>query len=302
MSGFRILDPMTVTDSVFVSSSVPENDFAEWNPATAYTVGQRVIRASLHRVYQRQIAGTTATAPENDPINWVYVSPTNRWKMFDAVNSTATTSNSTISVVLSPSVSVNGLALLGLFGTSARIRVVDPIKGTTFDQTRTLSGQLSAATWFNYFFDYRLTYSQFVALNIPVYSSSSTIYIDVTPVNGVASIGTFLMGYVAEFGQGVNYGAKVGIRDFSKKTKNQFGDTILVEGAFSRRGSFDLFVPSLQTDVLISKLTALRAKPALYVATDKYEATTIYGTYSDFDMVISFPDTDVLNIQLEGLT
>ena len=65
----RILNPLTVTDSILTSSSLAETDYAAWNAATAYNAGDRVIRTSVHRIYERVIAGTTATAPESDPVN-----------------------------------------------------------------------------------------------------------------------------------------------------------------------------------------------------------------------------------------
>ena len=42
----RYIVPTTITDAMLISSSVAEADYAAWNAATAYTVGNRVIRTS----------------------------------------------------------------------------------------------------------------------------------------------------------------------------------------------------------------------------------------------------------------
>ena len=59
----KLLKPTTITDAMLTSSTVPETDYTAWNAATAYTLAQRVIRVSTHKVYERLVAGTTATAP-----------------------------------------------------------------------------------------------------------------------------------------------------------------------------------------------------------------------------------------------
>ena len=77
--------PFGITDAMLTSSTVAETDYTAWNAATAYTAGDFAIRttATTHAIYLRLISGTTATAPEDDATNWVRVSATNRWKMFD---------------------------------------------------------------------------------------------------------------------------------------------------------------------------------------------------------------------------
>lgn len=302
MSSFKIVAPMPVADANLVSSSVPENDFPEWSATTNYAVGARVIRAARHEIYERLIAGTTSTVPELDKINWVYVSRTNRWKMFDQGNSSSTTSSTTLSVVIKPLKLINTIAALNVVGGEIRFRVVHPELGTVYDETRALDGRILAPTWFNYFFDPLSFFSQFIALNVATFGTTVTIFIDVTPLKGVASIGTFLMGSAAQYGDGVQYGARVGIVDYSRKETDQFGETLLVQRAFSKRAEFEVWLDAKQTDSLIAKLTSIRATPTLFVATEQYESTTIYGIYKDFDTVLSYPDKNILSIQLEGLT
>jgi len=302
MSGIRILTPVTITDARLISSSVAEDDYSAWAAATAYVVGNRVIRTSVHKVYQRLVAGTTATAPELDTVNWIEVGPTNRWKMFDGVNNSATTSSTTLSVVLAPGSLIAGIAALGVVGKSIRFRISHPTLGIVYDQTRGLDGVITLPDWFYYFTDTVSPFSQFIALDLIAYSPDSQVWVDIEPLNGVASCATLVTGAQALFGQGIEYGAKVGITDYSRKTTNDFGDTVLVKRNFAKRAEITLWMPRASTDPLVAKLTALRATPALYSVSDLYEATNIFGFYKDFSVVLSYPDTDVLSLQIEGLT
>ena len=120
----KVIKPVTVTDAVLISSTAPETDYAAWAAGTAYSVGNRVIRTSTHRIYERMVAGTTATAPELDSVNWIDIAPTNRWAMFDGEVSTQTALASPLTVVIKPGL-VNGLALFGLAGTTLVVTVRD---------------------------------------------------------------------------------------------------------------------------------------------------------------------------------
>ena len=112
---FQIIEPHTVTDVMLVSSTVPETDYAAWNAATSYTVGTKVIRTTTHKVYENLIAGVDATLPENATggatPRWLDLGATNSWAMFDDKVGTATTSASTLTVVLDPG-SISGIGLL----------------------------------------------------------------------------------------------------------------------------------------------------------------------------------------------
>ena len=98
----RVVAPLTITDAVLISSSASETDYAAWNAGTSYTLGQRVIRTTTHKVYENLIAGTNANLPENDSTRWLDCGATNRWKMFDAKVGTSTVLPSPLTWTLAP--------------------------------------------------------------------------------------------------------------------------------------------------------------------------------------------------------
>lgn len=46
-----------------------------WNPATNYSVGANVYDTTDFLTYRRSVAGTTATRPGLDPVNWTLLTP-----------------------------------------------------------------------------------------------------------------------------------------------------------------------------------------------------------------------------------
>jgi hypothetical protein len=266
---------------------------------TAFSIGDRVERLSTHSIYQRLTAGNTDTMPENDPVNWVYVQPNNRYALLDTSNSTQTVSNTTISYRFRPGVRLDCIAAFNIQGSSVRFRVISDLGVVKYDQTRGL-GTIPQANWYSWFFEPANIYDQFITLDAPV-ALTDDVLVDIEPVLGVAAVGTFVVGMSRSFGVGMQYGGSFGIQDYSIKQTDQFGQTVFKQRAFAKRARFSIMVDRQQSDQLFYTLTQRRAKPTLYVSTTIYEAGIIFGFYKDFNQVIPYPDNSVFEIELESL-
>lgn len=298
----RILNPLPVTESILTASSVTENDYAAWNAATAYNVGDRVIRTSTHRVYERLIAGTTATAPESDAANWLDVSATNRWKMFDSVVSSQTTSAASIVVTLTPGTTHNAVALVNVTGTSVRVKQTNTTDGVVYDRTINLQAPPSQPDWWTYFFEPIYQRQTALALDMPTYGVGTTVEITIANTGGNAACGALLIGTALSVGElGVQRGAQIGITDYSRKERNAFGESIIVERAWNKRSVMDVLIPNSQVDAVQSLFASIRAVPTLWVGSDAFESLAVYGFYKDFAAVIAYPDFSQCHLEIEGL-
>lgn len=301
-SSLIVVSPMDVVPSMLVSTNVLENDYAEWSNATNYSKGQRVIVAAQHKVYQSSADSNTNHSPtEVGSSFWTEVSPTNRWKAFDKSNSTQTARANLISYRLTPGRAVTALSALNLTGASSiRIRVIDPVNGTLYDKTTPLSGRMLRSTWWDWFFGPRTDPKLSIASDLPP-APDADILIDIEGAADLA-VGVILMGELRTFSMGVQMGARVGIQDYSRKERNEFGDTILVERAFARRANFQLKLKATEVDAFYSFLADVRATPCLWIGSERFEATTVYGIYKSFEIVLSYFDYSDCDLELEGLT
>lgn len=301
-----VAKPLAVTDAMLVSTNVPEADYAAWAAGTTYVAGNRVIVLASHEVYEAiatsiGAATNVGLAPATNPLWWVKVSATNRWRCLDTKTSTKTSQALTMSYRFTPGQVVNVVAVLNCYADSVRIRVVDPTEGTVYDKTTSLLGDLRRAGWYDWFFSRRVRKSQVVALDLPSYYGAD-ILVDVTVASGDASMGVLMMGYQQAMGDGVQYGARVGITDYSRKTVNQWGDTELVELAYVKRANFSLMVKNSEIDALQSQLADLRAKPCLWVGVSQYACTVVFGWSGDFDILINYSTYSDCTLDLKGLT
>ena len=296
----KVIKPVTVTDAVLISSTAPETDYSAWAAGTAYSVGNRVIRTSTHRIYERMVAGTTATAPELDSVNWIDIAPTNRWAMFDGEVSTQTSLASPLTVVIKPGL-VNGLALFGLAGTTLVVTVRDGLAGpVVYTRTIGLDGTV-IADWYQYFFELFDQRAEVVLTDLPPYSNNH-ITISVTG-SGTVSLGVVAAGTVYFIGD-TQQDASVSIIDYSRKETDAFGVTTFVRRAYSKRMNLRLLLANSQLNKTQHVLADLRASPAAYVGTDVagYEPLTVYGFYKDFSIDIAYAQLSYCSIEIEGLT
>lgn len=309
-NALTIIRPLPITDAVLdVSGSppvtnVPENDHAEWAVGTTYALGDRVILTSTHRIYESLQASNTGNSPTASGTTfWIDAGPTNRWAVFDTSVSTQTAQANNITYLLVPNEAINSVGILNITGgTEINITMVSPATGSpgiVYQKTIDLSGLPLTPDWWAWFYGQKSIPTQSIALDLPSYTDCE-ITIEILGGSGLA-VGVILIGSQQNFGLGIKYGARVGIQDYSRKETNTFGETVLVQRAFAKRANFNLFINKAEVDSFQNALSTIRAVPVLWIGSDDYEATTLFGFYKNFDILISYPDHSDCELEIEGL-
>lgn len=306
-----IVKPIDITDSMLITSgsppatNVPENDYSAWSSGTTYAAGARVILTSTHKIYESLLSSNTGNDPTviSSPQYWIEVGPTNRWAAFDTSVSTSTRQANNITYTLQPGIAVTSLAVLNIQNaTQITVTVVSPASGSpgiVYQQIVDLGALPSTPDWWAWFYGMRRPQTQVIFTDIPGYTDC-IITIEILGGSSL-SAGVILIGQRQSFGLGIKYGASIGIQDYSRKETNEFGDTVLVQRAFAKRANFELFITAGEVDALQNILSDIRATPCLWVGSNSYEATTIFGFYKNFDILISYPDYSDCQLEIEGL-
>ena len=294
----KVVKPTAITSAMLVSTDAAET-YTAWNAATAYVVGDIALRTATERLYQRLISGTTATAPESDTTNWLDIAPSNKWAMFDGEISTATTRTTSLTVVLKPGY-VNSLGLFGLVGSSIDVTVRDALAGAiVYTHSQTLDGTI-IADWYQYFFEPVVQLAEVVLTDLPPYGDAHiTVVLTGT---GTVECGICLVGTFYTLGE-TQYGASVGIIDYSRKETDAFGVTTFVRRAYSKRMSARLMLDNVQMNKVQRVLADLRATPCAWIGVDDdvYAPLIIYGFYKDFSIEVAYPTMSYCSLEVEGL-
>jgi hypothetical protein len=229
----KLLRPVTITDAMLTSSTVPENDHPAWAAGTAYVTGNRVILTTTHRRYEA-LAASTGVNPATDPTKWLDLGPTNRWAMFDARVGTASTRAASLQAVLAPG-AVDAVALIDTDAESATVTLtVDGVTNYTSTQSFNLGGN-AIDNWFSWFFEPIGRKSTLLFLDVPVYANGVvTVTIARDNPADIVSCGSLLLGRQLSLGD-TEHGVDIGIIDYSRKEADQFGVISVVERAFAKR-------------------------------------------------------------------
>lgn len=295
----KVIEPTVFNAATHLVSSNVIELHASWAVGTTYAKGARV--DYLTHIYESLVNSNTGHQPDTSPTQWLQIGPDNTHAMFDTQVSTATTRSSPLTVVLSPGL-CNSLAFYGLVGQSLSITITDGSGGpTVYSRTISLDGTF-IFDWYQYFFEPSVQIAEVVRTDIPPYANARiTISLSGT---GTVQIGQCVFGTQHELGD-AQYGASIGIIDYSVKTTDAFGVTTFLERANSDRLTVQLMLHTSQINRVRQVLRRLRATPAVWLAVpddQRYVPFSVYGFFKDFNIEVSYPTQSWCSLEIEGLT
>lgn len=302
---FRAADETVEGPPQVVTSNVEENDAAQWDIDDTYTTGQVVmVLGSYHKLYESIGATPAGMFPPDHPEYWIDQGATNRWRMFDMTvgpekQTVSTDSSNTVNVVLDFDQIVTSVTLLNMEANNVRIIMRDEFGNTVYDHYEDLLQETPSSDWWSFFFATRSNIKTLVLTDLPTVKPSTIEMIldgDAFP----AKIGKMIVGEAVEVGC-ARYGTSVGIVDFSRKERDDFGNNFILERRYIDRADFDVQIPTSSIDSVKALLTSLRATPTLYIGDEQFASTVIYGFYRDFSIIISGPKRSDLTIQVESI-
>jgi len=296
-----IIKPATVTAATLTATNVAETDYAVWSAGT-YTLGTR--RIYDHKIYEVVAASTTAQPDVGAaavPASWLYVSATNRFKMFDISVGSGTTNASSINVTITPATVCNSVVLFDVDGATAQL-IVRTSGGTiVYNQTVSLTDYTGLNSYFNYYFlpIAETGATELAFIDIPNYSGA-TFQLIISAGAGTASCGEMIIGQKSVLAV-TNFGTSVGIKDYSVKTIDDFGNVSITTRPYSKRADYDVTVETADVGQFNKFLASIRSTPAVYIGDPDRGETIVLGYYRDFNVVLSNPSISECSLSVEGL-
>ena len=290
----KIVRPFAVTSGVLTTSAT--NPVAAWNSGTTYSAAQQASKGE--RIWSSVAGGNLNKDPESTTGFWVDIGPINTMAMFDDSIGTQTEDTDTLAVTVAVTGRIDTLALLNMDAAAVNVTVMD---GATeeYNEDFSLTDTSAITDWYAYFFEEITRKTDLLVTDLPnVLDPDLTVTITGT---GTVLCGHFVAGVSRELG-GTEYGASVGITDYSRKTQDEFGNWSITERGFSKRGSFKVFVENTAIDFTHRLLSQYRAVPVMVIGADEYAASYIFGLLKDWSIDIAYVSHSIMNIEMEGLT
>lgn len=292
----RAADVLTGTGLLYTTATDATPAYAA---GTTYAAGAQV--AYDRSRYQSLQAANTGHTPDVSPTWWARLGPVNQWAMFDDQVSTQTVQASGPLRVALQAGAMDSLAVLGVEADRVRLVVQDGAGGpVVYDQEQGMAAE-AVASWFDYFFnDPTFRRTQALFSGIPPFGSSVAT---LTFSGSSVKVGHVSYGRVRSLG-GLRYGARAGIKDFSRKDTDDFGVTTFVRRANSKYLTGTLEVEKFAINQAHNLLTSLTATPVVWIGSeDAYYSDTllVFGFFRDFYCSIDYPTLAIYSLEIEGL-
>jgi hypothetical protein len=305
IADFQLISPISVVDSVFISSNVLEDDYAEYDAGHTYSEGDFVIHVAtdIHKIYQSLVGSNTGQALSDDT-KWLDCGNTNRWKVHDGSVQSQTTNETSIENAYQISGLCTAVSVLNADAAELQVIVTDYDDGEVYNETVSLVSNSGIQDWYRYFTEPIIRIKDYALTNLPAYAGAQVavkLSVDAGSPANYASCGAIILGTVKAIGT-TGAGAKVGITDYSPKTVDGFGNISVTPRAYRKTGDFTILVNNELIDTVQYLLAKYRATPIVYIGTSAYGSTIIYGYYRDFSITISYPAHSLCSATIEGLT
>ena len=302
-SDFKLIRPLSITDGIVTANNVTEADATEWTSGTRVVGDLRMVTTTAngasvatHYIYRANTttgADPTLVANQGTGNGWDIVGATNAWAMFDPEYQTQTVFADTIEVEFTPVTSVNSLAVLNVDAASATI-----VQSTTgYTETKSLISH-GVLGWYDWFFESPIRIADAVFTGIPPYIGETlTITLDNTGLD--AKCGVMVLGKAKILGA-TQWEANRSINDYSQATEAVDGAVTLTQGNYSKRLNMEFKVPQGLESEATRVLEQYRATPMVFVGSDEYEMTIIYGFLGSWAVPISNTGRNAY-VEIKGL-
>lgn len=291
--------------SVFQSSTATEADYAAYNSGTTYALGDKVISAATHKIYESAANSNTGHDPTDinnrtgSTIWWNEVSATNRWRMFDGESTSQTTVASPLTVVLRPG-NINALYAGNLIGDQATVTVKDSPGGTTvYSKTIELENSYRGDYW-EYCFAPFSQQPDLLTDDIPPYLNCEVTF-TLTATSGSVSCGMFQIGDLRPIGTALA-GATAEPKTYSYIKIDEFGNNTIVRRNSARDMNVDVLVDLDYANAALNILTSILDVPTLCSAssTEEYAGLRVFGLISARH-AYELPTVGKTSISIKGL-
>lgn len=269
-----------------------------WSATTTYAVGTKVSYA--RKIWTSMKDANTAYVPGTAPEWWESIGPVNSWAAFDAMINTKSAALDELQFELDFS-GCTALALFGVEGGTVSVRITNS-RGDTVDSRSWSMAGLDPRNWLEYFLEPRTPREEVMHTDFPL-MAYSRLTLTISAPGGIARLGHVVMGRGKYLGA-TQYGAEMGISDYSRKSTDSFGNTYLAAGSWAKTTRMDLHVMNGTFDDVYRTLAKLRATPTVFLGDNRdagFDALTVWGYCRDFRMVIEGPTASQCALEIQGL-
>ena len=294
------------------------NDSAEseyvYAGTTTYSAGN-IVKVSFEsngttRIFPEMLYKALASSTDDYPPNssdWSSQGAVNRNKMFDQYINTQAVSDGTEGtdagdiVFTVDSSRSNGIALFSVEGTSVKYELKNSV-GTIVDTfTDTDIRNRFVESWYGYFFTDFPSYSDLIRY-FPILLVSTMIVTIKDSTSAFPKVGACVFGQTIECGKS-QYGVKPGYMDFSKISRDSFGNISASQGNFAKLVDVPVKIDKTRLDTVQNAAVNVRGLLTVFDGNNEstdYDSFRVLGLLIDFRPVFESYNSVTCTFKIEG--
>ena len=192
------------------------------------------------------------------------------------------------------------LAILNVNASSVKVVITDPALGVIYDNTIDLASVSDVTDYYTYFYSPLVAKSNTaVFTDLPI-APTATIDVYISAGSALVSVGEVVYGFKKVVGR-TNYGTSIGIKSYSRKEFDEFGNVTVVKRKNSKYCEYDIDIDNYMLNDVQKFFSEIDSVPCVFIGNDALEELVVYGFYSDFKATISFPSVSKCTLRVEGL-
>jgi hypothetical protein len=261
---------------------------------------------STHKLYEVVATPSTTDQPDVGAAKavptWIEVSYTNKYRMFDQVNSSQSTDASPLVVEITPEKGFNSAAIFNATGvTSVRYQVHTAAGSLAYDKTIEAIDNSDVIDYWEYFNLPVIQRYKFFANDLPR-STGAKLTVTITGAANV-SVGTLVIGNVMTLAVACYGSTGFDFIDLSRVDENDFGDLVITPRADYKLVNYDIRTDKSKIDFVVNQIKRFKGKPCVFSGTDDPDdATTVFGYVRKFQQNIDSPVKCTATIQVREIT
>lgn len=304
---------MTIIEPVeyeWLACDAPD-DVAAWKASTKYVKGQEVQYGS--RVYKVAKDLTSSTTPDKDINNYVDFGAINSHAFCDEMLSSQSIKkgeNEISYMELSVDVKseIDCISFINLNAYKIEFlnfdfREVNDWYEYFFKEWGFSALKRSVNNWWEYFYS-KIEIKREKNIHLP-FRYKGRLDIRIYATDGFAGLGMLIVGNNFYIGETLR-GAGVGAISYTKKITDDWGNSIIRKGKTAKKNQYEVVIDTNRIDAISNALnSSMERGLCVFVGDsrddDGYDALSVTGILSEFDIAISTLDKSELTIGVEGV-
>jgi hypothetical protein len=279
---------------------VKEVAYAAGTTYAASTATAPVYAYYNHRIYQSLANANTGNNPYASPTWWQDIGPTLRYAMFDTLRNTASVGASPLTVVLTPGVRVDTVAVLGVIADTVRVQITSG-GAVVYDQTASLITR-AAFNFYDYCFKPFIQSYAYLFRGLPPYSNG-VVTVTFTRATGNAACGALCSGSATNLGITQNNPVRDAL-NFSTIARDNFGNSILTPRRSVPKTTQSVLADSHDLPNILAAKDVLNAVPGVWAgltdnSSDYFPALLMLAVYKNFQITLQKPAKALIALELE---